>query len=176
MPRGDMKSVIAALVALSVAGGCTPALMKKEGKGLTAAGTGGLLLGALALETCVLAEPIEGPRSDCDTGEAILWVSAIAAVAGVAVWIGGAAQSDAPAPRERTQLDPETVKYTSALPPIVPPTSDPTLKNFTQQASMAARTGQCVAVKAIAKRVEDLDAAYRRGGFLTDPLVVACLQ
>ena len=75
-------------------------------------------------------------------------------------------------------IDPRTVEIVSSLPVPTPRTSDPMLRQFTQQASVAARSGQCLAVRAIAVRVEDLDAAYRNdnAGFLRDPLVGACLN
>lgn len=73
-------------------------------------------------------------------------------------------------------IDPQTIELVHTLPVPAPRTSDPMLRQFTQQASMAARAGQCLAVRAIAVRVEDLDAGYRHDGFLRDPLVVACLN
>ena len=56
-----------------------------------------------------------------------------------------------------------------------PSTEDPQLRQLTLQASFAARRGQCNAVRVIADRVDALDAAYRRGGFVTDASIVACL-
>lgn len=73
-------------------------------------------------------------------------------------------------------IDPQTIEIVRTLPVPAPRTGDPMLRQFTQQASVAARAGQCLAVRAIAVRVEDLDAGYRQDGFLRDPLVVACLN
>lgn len=56
-----------------------------------------------------------------------------------------------------------------------PLTEDPRLRQLTLQASFAARRGQCNAVRVIADKVDELDAAYRRGGFVTDASIVACL-
>ena len=56
-----------------------------------------------------------------------------------------------------------------------PPTEDAQLRQLTLQASFAARRGQCAAVRTIADRVGELDATYRRGGFVADASIVACL-
>lgn len=56
-----------------------------------------------------------------------------------------------------------------------PATDDPQLRRLTLQASLAARAGQCSAVRVIADRVGELDSAFRRGGFVADAAIEACL-
>ena len=56
-----------------------------------------------------------------------------------------------------------------------PPTRDGRLHQLTLQASLAARAGQCSAVRVIAEHVGDLDAPYRRRGFVADPAIAGCL-
>ena len=56
-----------------------------------------------------------------------------------------------------------------------PATDDAQLRQLTLQASFAARRGQCNAVRVIADKVGELDATYRRGGFVADASIVACL-
>ncbi len=56
-----------------------------------------------------------------------------------------------------------------------PPTADGRLHQLTLQASLAARAGQCSAVRVIADRVDDLDTSYRRGGFVADAAIAGCL-
>jgi hypothetical protein len=56
-----------------------------------------------------------------------------------------------------------------------PATDDPMLRQLTLQASFAARNRQCTAVEAIARRVESIDGGYRRGGFVADGAIAACL-
>jgi hypothetical protein len=57
-----------------------------------------------------------------------------------------------------------------------PPTTDRTLRQLTLQASMAARRGQCQGVRVIAARVAQLDASYRRVGFVADARIAGCLR
>ncbi len=56
-----------------------------------------------------------------------------------------------------------------------PPTSDRQLRQLTLQAGLAARAGHCSTVRVIADRVDDLDDAYRRGGFVSDTAIASCL-
>ncbi len=56
-----------------------------------------------------------------------------------------------------------------------PLTEDRQLRQLTLQASFAAGRGQCNAVRVIADKVDEIDAAYRRGGFVSDASIVACL-
>lgn len=56
-----------------------------------------------------------------------------------------------------------------------PTTADPMLRQLTLQASIAARAGHCEAVRIVADRVDDLDPRYRRGGFVTDDAISACI-
>lgn len=57
-----------------------------------------------------------------------------------------------------------------------PATADPALRNLTVQASVAARAGQCAAVRSIATRVANRDRSYRRDGFVRDQRIVRCLE
>jgi hypothetical protein len=50
------------------------------------------------------------------------------------------------------------------------------LMQLTRQAALAAREHHCKAVKAIAKRVQQIDDAYVRTGFVTDAAIKACLE
>lgn len=56
-----------------------------------------------------------------------------------------------------------------------PPTADGRLHQLTLQASLAARGGQCSAVRVIADRVGELDTSYRRRGFVADSAIAGCL-
>ena len=57
-----------------------------------------------------------------------------------------------------------------------PATTDPTLRQLTNQASLAARAGQCTAVVVIARRIDELDHGYRGHAFVADDHIAACLQ
>lgn len=70
---------------------------------------------------------------------------------------------------------PSTEHIAGAETVTAPVTEDPQLRQLTLQASFAARRGQCNAVRVIADKVDELDAAYRRGGFVADSSIVACL-
>lgn len=56
-----------------------------------------------------------------------------------------------------------------------PPTNDRHLRQLTLQAGLAARAGHCNTVRVIADRVDDLDDAYRKGGFVSDTAIASCL-
>jgi hypothetical protein len=57
----------------------------------------------------------------------------------------------------------------------VAPSTEPTLVELTERASMAGRVGQCKVVAAIAERVEMRDSAYRFGEFAADGAIASCL-
>ena len=163
-----MKSVIACLVVVSLVSGCT-AGAKRAGYGTGAALA--VIGGGMAASSALQCTGI-----DCDDGGFVMgYYGTMALAAGVAIMLLTAVAPSVEDPK-RTTLDPKTVALVATLPPLEPSTNDPTLRNFTQQASLAARTGQCLAVRAIAKRVEEHDRSYRYGGFVADPLVDACLQ
>jgi hypothetical protein len=175
-----MKSVIACFAIASVLGGCTAANKKAGLLGGTSllAGGGVVAIGA-SMKDCSAQHMddiwFNGTGCDIDKG---LMISAgvVAAVVGIAVLVAAGTAPDAPERPEPLTMDARTMAIIATLPPVQPPTTDPELHRFTLQASMVARTGQCVAVQAIAKRVEDRDLGYRFGGFLGDPLVAACLK
>jgi hypothetical protein len=50
------------------------------------------------------------------------------------------------------------------------------LMQLTRQAALAAREHHCKAVKAIAKRIQQMDDSYVRTGFVTDAAIKACLD
>jgi hypothetical protein len=52
---------------------------------------------------------------------------------------------------------------------------NPTLVDLTNQASIAARAGQCTYVEVLAARVSAIDDVYRSAGFLADPAIFDCL-
>ena len=92
-------------------------------------------------------------------------------VAGAVVLVFNEARPlhDSPKPVETTE------RIAGAETVMAPPTEDARLRQLTLQASFAARRGQCNAVRVIADKVDEIDGTYRRGGFVADASIVACL-
>jgi hypothetical protein len=175
-----MKSFVACLALATVAAGCTAHTKRAGyvGGGALVAGGALIALSAAGQDCTPLHHDDEwfnGTGCDIDKGVQTS-MGLLAVIGGAALFLMAAAAPDAKEAPKPLAMDPTTAAIVATLPPVEPPTFDPRLRNFTLQASMVARTGQCVAVQAIAKRVEAIDFEYRHNGFLGDPLVVACLQ
>ena len=122
----------------------------------------------LAAETST--EPVEdfgdAFRQDMNRTGGILLL-----VAGAVVLVFNEARSTKDLPEEPVS----TERIVGAETVAPPATEDARLRQLTLQASFAARRGQCNAVRVIADRVDELDATYRRGGFVADSAIEACL-
>jgi hypothetical protein len=128
---------------------------------------------------------VDGLTSDCDqhiedlddgvgcgiTKEIGPWMGGTMLVIGLLVLIGNELRDLDPPPE--TVVQPPAVTFES---PPAPETADPMLRQLTLQASVAARTGHCSTVTAIASRVARIDPVYRREGFERDGKIVSCLQ
>jgi hypothetical protein len=199
------KSVVGVAILSILFGGCTAANKQAGYVGGAAMLVGGALLYASgAGKDCqsLHNNDVLGDGTGCDLSSGMSEsLGGLTAIVGAAILVAAMAAPDAdaegpqavaamqpttiqpttiqptaiqPTTIQPTTIQPSTIQYTMDVPR--PLTDDPQLRNFTLQASMAARGGQCSTVQVIARRVEDLDAVYRQNGFLADPVVVACLQ
>jgi hypothetical protein len=171
----------ALVVIATLATGCASGSAKPgHYVGGVVAGVGGVLI-------------LSGSNEDCDTGNIgnqfgcgieagmtiTLGLLAVLAGAGIIVLTSALSEPDAaPAPPMPPPVAvAPVVEAEAAEAPIVEPTThDPRLRQFTIQANVAARRGDCLTVRAIAQRIDEMDRSYRYDAFLADEVTAACLK